>query len=48
MHKRYDPIYRDARDRVPSLGAFSYFTAHMSQPKHQLDTFKARLLRLSD
>ena len=41
VHKRYDPIYIDARDRIPSLGPFSYFTAHMSQPKHQLDTFKA-------
>jgi len=48
VHKRYDPIYRDARDRVPSLGAFSYFTAHMSQPKHQLDTFKAWAGKSSD
>ena len=31
VHKRYDPIYVDARDRIGSLGAFSYFTAHMSQ-----------------
>ena len=48
VHKRYDPIYVDARDRVPSLGPFSYFTAHMSQPKHQLDTFSKWAGRSSD
>ena len=41
VHKRFDPIYRDARDRIRSLGAFSFFQAYMSQPKHQLETFKA-------
>ena len=40
VHKRFDPIYADARDRGGSLGPFSYFTAYMSQPKHQLETFK--------
>ncbi len=40
VHKRYDPIYRDARDRIQQLGAFSFFQAYMSQPKHQLETFK--------
>ena len=48
VHKRFDPIYIDARDRIQSLGLFSYFTAHMSQPKHQLDTFKAWAGRSSD
>ena len=49
VHKRYDPIYIDARDRIASsLGDFSYFTAHMSQPKHQLDTFKSWAGRSSD
>ena len=48
VHKRYDPIYADARDRVAGLGDFSYFTAHMSQPKHQLDTFAAWAGRSSD
>ena len=33
VHKRFDPIYRDARDRIRSLGAFSFFQAYMSQPK---------------
>jgi len=49
VHKRYDPIYVDARDRIASsLGTFSYFTAHMSQPKHQLDTFRAWAGKSSD
>lgn len=49
VHKRYDPIYVDAHDRIASsLGAFSYFSAHMSQPKHQLDTFKAWAGKSSD
>lgn len=48
VHKRYDPIYADARDRILSLGPFSYFTAHMSQPKHQLETFKAWAGKSSD
>ena len=49
VHKRYDPIYIDARDRIASsLGDFSYFTAHMSQPKHQLDTFRSWAGRSSD
>ena len=49
VHKRYDPIYRDARDRIQQLGAFSFFQAYMSQPKHQLETFKvwSRRLRAS-
>ena len=49
VHKRFDPIYADARDRIASsLGGFSFFTAHMSQPKHQLDTFRAWAGRSSD
>ena len=41
VHKRWDPIYADARDRIMSqLGGFSYIHSYMSQPKHQLDTFK--------
>ena len=41
VHKRWDPIYGDARDRIQNLGPFSYMYAYMSQPKHQLETFKA-------
>ncbi|KAG5178493.1 hypothetical protein JKP88DRAFT_183252 [Tribonema minus] len=41
VHKRFDPIYVDAKDRIEALGGFSYMYAYMSQPKHQLDTFKA-------
>ena len=49
VHKRFDPIYTDARDQIcAKLGDFSYFTAHMSQPKHQLETFKAWAGRSSD
>jgi len=48
VHKRFDPIYVDARDRISSLGDFSFFTSYMSQPKHQLETFKAWAGRSSD
>merc|ERR1712014_222978 len=41
LHKRFDPIYTDARDRIKNMGPFSYYFAYMSQPKHQLETFKA-------
>ena len=40
VHKRWDPIYVDARDRIRSLGDFSFFNAYMSQPKKQLGTFR--------
>merc|ERR1711865_189505 len=48
VHKRFDPIYVDARDRIAALGPFSYMAAYMSQPKHQLDTFKAWAGKSSD
>lgn len=41
VHKRWDPIYTDSRDRIQKLGPFSFLTSYMSQPKHQLETFKA-------
>jgi D-galacturonate reductase len=40
-HKRFDPAYSDARYKAPSLGDFNYFYSYMSQPKSQLETFKA-------
>ncbi|RDW73441.1 putative NAD binding Rossmann fold oxidoreductase [Coleophoma cylindrospora] len=40
-HKRYDPAYADARFKSKSLGDFNYFYSYMSQPKSQLETFKA-------
>ncbi len=40
VHKRFDPIYADAKDRIEGLGDFNYFYSYMSQPKHQLDTFR--------
>lgn len=42
-HKRFDPTYADARNRAlsGSLGDFNYFYSYMSQPKTQLETFKA-------
>ena len=40
VHKRFDPIYSDARMRIQKLGDFNFFTAYMSQPKFQLETFK--------
>ena len=48
VHKRWDPIYVDARDRVRSLGEFSYFNSYMSQPKSQLETFRAWAGKSSD
>ena len=48
VHKRWDPIYVDARDRIRSLGDFSFFQSYMSQPKTQLDTFRAWAGRSSD
>ena len=40
-HKRFDPAYADARHRAQQLGDFNYFYSYMSQPKSQLETFKA-------
>ena len=40
-HKRFDPAYSDARFKARSLGDFNYFYSYMSQPKSQLETFKA-------
>ena len=42
VHKRFDPIYNDARMRIQKLGKFNYFTSYMSQPKFQLETFKVK------
>lgn len=41
VHKRWDPMYADARDKLRELGSFSFLQAYMSQPKHQLHTFKS-------
>jgi D-galacturonate reductase len=48
VHKRFDPIYIDAKDRIQGLGSFSHMYAYMSQPKHQLDTFRAWAGKSSD
>jgi D-galacturonate reductase len=48
VHKRWDPIYVDSRDRIQALGPFSYMYSYMSQPKHQLNTFKAWAGKSSD
>ncbi|GLI67187.1 hypothetical protein VaNZ11_011405 [Volvox africanus] len=40
FHKRWDPMYSDARNRARQLGLFSHFSALMTQPKQQLDTFR--------
>ncbi|KAH7104773.1 NAD(P)-binding protein [Auriculariales sp. MPI-PUGE-AT-0066] len=47
-HKRFDPVYSDARARAQELGEFNFFQAWMSQPKLQLDTFKAWAGKESD
>jgi D-galacturonate reductase len=48
VHKRWDPIYADARDRIRTLGEFSFFSSFMSQPKYQLDTFRSWAGKSSD
>merc|ERR1712083_1137541 len=48
LHKRFDPFYVDARDRIRGFGPFSYYWAYMSQPKAQLETFKAWAGKSSD
>jgi len=48
VHKRWDPIYVDARDRIRNLGDFSFFQSYMSQPKSQLETFRAWAGKSSD
>lgn len=48
VHKRFDPMYADARDRIRGLGDFGYMNAYMSQPKMQLETFKAWAGKASD
>lgn len=48
VHKRWDPIYLDARDKIQNLGGFSYMYSYMSQPKHQLLTFKQWAGKSSD
>jgi len=48
VHKRLDPFYGDAKDRAQRLGNLNYMVAYMSQPKHQLDTFKAWAGKSSD
>ncbi len=42
VHKRWDPCYADARHRMRSeLLPLSFFSAFMSQPVFQLDTFRS-------
>ncbi len=48
VHKRWDPMYADARDRIRTLGEFGFFSSYMSQPKSQLDTFRAWAGKSSD
>jgi D-galacturonate reductase len=48
VHKRWDPIYADARDRIRQLGDFSFFSSFMSQPKSQLETFRTWAGKASD
>lgn len=48
VHKRWDPIYADARDRIRGLGDFSFFYSYMSQPKSQLETFRGWAGKSSD
>lgn len=47
-HKRFDPIYTDARDRIRGFGNFSYYNATMTQHRTQLDTFSRWAGKSSD
>ena len=47
-HKRFDPMYADARERIRVAGDFSFFSSFMSQPKFQLQTFSAWAGKSSD
>ena len=47
-HKRWDPVYADARERCLRMGPVSYFYAAMTQRREQLDTFAAWAGRSSD
>eukprot|EP01067_Filipodium_phascolosomae_P000793 Filipodium_phascolosomae@DN1575_c0_g1_i1.p1 len=40
-HKRWDPIYQDAVQRIRTLGDLNFFSSYMSQPHCQLDTFRS-------
>ena len=40
-HKRFDPVYSDAKAKAVALGECNFFSAWMSQPKSQLETFRA-------
>ncbi|CAI5531861.1 unnamed protein product [Closterium sp. Naga37s-1] len=48
FHKRFDPIYTDAHDRIRGLGPFAFFSSTMTQPKKQLHTFAGWAGRSSD
>ncbi|MEJ6581820.1 MAG: Gfo/Idh/MocA family oxidoreductase [Akkermansiaceae bacterium] len=48
VHKRWDPIYSDAREKLRQLGDSSYFVSYMSQPKSQLESFRAWAGKSSD
>lgn len=41
IHTSFDPVYSDAKARAQTLGEFNFFNAWMSQPKSQLETFRA-------
>eukprot|EP01121_Diplochlamys_sp_Union-15-3_P015349 TRINITY_DN5057_c0_g1_i1.p1 TRINITY_DN5057_c0_g1~~TRINITY_DN5057_c0_g1_i1.p1 ORF type:complete len:343 (-),score=45.45 TRINITY_DN5057_c0_g1_i1:12-1040(-) len=48
VHKRWDPIYADAWQKIRTYGDFSYMYSYMSQPKKQLITFKQWAGKSSD
>jgi len=48
VHKRWDPMYSDAQQKIKGFGDFSYFNSYMSQPKSQLITFKGWAGKSSD
>ncbi|KAF7791932.1 hypothetical protein EIP86_002958 [Pleurotus ostreatoroseus] len=47
-HKRFDPVYSDAKARSIELGEPNFFSAWMSQPKSQLETFRLWAGKSSD
>ena len=39
--RSFDPVYSDAKAKAAALGECNFFSAWMSQPKSQLETFRA-------
>ncbi|MDP2750357.1 MAG: Gfo/Idh/MocA family oxidoreductase [Nanoarchaeota archaeon] len=48
VHKRFDPLYRNAREEIRKQPFFSEFYSLMTQPRFQLETFRSWAGKSSD